>query len=108
MQSYGRERPGEPSLAAVQSQEIRPRLNAVLESDLAQWVWLKERQAAAIPASGAPHYLALAGWLVVCFAAAPLAAFRGVNRTAYWLLAPYLAWVSFAAGLNFALWRPNS
>ena len=168
-------------------------------------MWLKERQAAAIPARGAPHYLALAGWLFVCFAAASLggiflpgewyaalkkpawnppgwifgpvwtalytmmavaawlvwrrggfasqrkplalflaqlalnaawtplffglhwpgpafaeimllwlaiavtlAAFRGVNRTASWLLAPYLAWVGFAAVLNFALWRLNS
>jgi tryptophan-rich sensory protein len=34
--------------------------------------------------------------------------FRPVSRTAAWLLAPYLAWVSFAAVLNFTLWRMNS
>jgi benzodiazapine receptor len=43
-------------------------------------------------------------WLAI---AATLAAFRRVSRAAAWLLAPYLAWVSFAAALNFALWRLN-
>jgi hypothetical protein len=38
MQRDGHESPAEPSLAAVRSQEIRPRLNAVLESDLTQFV----------------------------------------------------------------------
>jgi tryptophan-rich sensory protein len=33
--------------------------------------------------------------------------FLHVHRIAGWLLAPYLAWVSFAAVLNFALWRMN-
>lgn len=40
--------------------------------------------------------------------AATLIAFRPVSRLAAWLLAPYLAWVSFAATLNFTLWRLNS
>ena len=44
-------------------------------------------------------------WLAI---AATLAAFRPVSRIAAWLLAPYLAWVSFAAALNFTLWRLNS
>jgi tryptophan-rich sensory protein len=44
-------------------------------------------------------------WLAI---AATLAAFRRVNRAAAWLLAPYLAWVSFAAVLNFTLWRLNT
>lgn len=39
--------------------------------------------------------------------AATLSAFRGVSRAAAWLLAPYLAWVSFAAVLNWSLWRLN-
>jgi benzodiazapine receptor len=29
------------------------------------------------------------------------------SKLAGWLLAPYLAWVSFAAVLNFAIWRLN-
>ena len=44
-------------------------------------------------------------WLAI---AATIAAFRSVSRVAAWLLAPYLAWVSFAAVLNFALWRLNA
>lgn len=44
-------------------------------------------------------------WLAI---AATLAAFRPASRAAAWLLAPYLAWVSFAATLNFTLWRLNS
>ncbi len=44
-------------------------------------------------------------WLAI---ALTLTAFRPVSRGAAWLLAPYLAWVSFAAALNFALWRLNS
>jgi tryptophan-rich sensory protein len=30
-----------------------------------------------------------------------------VSRTAAWLFAPYLAWVSFAAFLNYRLWELN-
>jgi tryptophan-rich sensory protein len=43
-------------------------------------------------------------WLVL---AATLAAFWRVNKVAGALLVPYLAWVSFAAALNFAIWRLN-
>ena len=43
-------------------------------------------------------------WLAI---AATLVVFRPVNRVAAWLLAPYLAWVGFAAVLNFTLWRLN-
>ncbi len=53
--------------------------------------------------------LAFAGivllWLAI---AATLVAFRPASRTAAWLLAPYLAWVGFAAVLNFTLWRLNA
>jgi tryptophan-rich sensory protein len=34
-------------------------------------------------------------------------AFRGHSRAAALLMVPYLAWVSFAALLNFAIWRLN-
>lgn len=43
-------------------------------------------------------------WLAIAWT---IAAFWRVHRTAAWLLAPYLAWVSFAAVLNGTLWRLN-
>ena len=33
--------------------------------------------------------------------------FLRISRPAGWLFAPYLAWVTFAAVLNFALWCLN-
>lgn len=36
---------------------------------------------------------------------ATIALFRRISRAAAWLLVPYFLWVSFAACLNFALWR---
>jgi len=44
-------------------------------------------------------------WLAILIT---LTSFLKVNRVAGWLLAPYLAWVSFASVLNFTLWRMNS
>ena len=43
-------------------------------------------------------------WLLI---AATLAQFWRLHRLAACLLLPYLAWVSFAAALNFTLWRLN-
>jgi translocator protein len=39
--------------------------------------------------------------------AATIAAFWRFSRVAAILLVPYLGWVSFAAALNFWLWRAN-
>ena len=36
-----------------------------------------------------------------------LLAFRRVSPAAAWMLGPYLAWVSLATALNFAIWRMN-
>ena len=53
------------------------------------------------------------GWalveIVVLWAAILLTmrSFHQVHRTAGWLFAPYLAWVTFATILNFTLWRLN-
>ena len=43
-------------------------------------------------------------WLAI---AATIAAFAPLQATAAWLMAPYLAWVTFAGVLNFAMWRLN-
>ena len=36
-----------------------------------------------------------------------IVAFSWISKPAAWLLAPYLAWVTFAAYLNFAIWVLN-
>lgn len=43
-------------------------------------------------------------WLAI---AATLVAFYKVRPVAGYLLAPYLAWVTFASALNFEIWRLN-
>lgn len=45
--------------------------------------------------------------LLWVFIAATLLRFRRLDRTAAWLLVPYLAWVTFAGGLNFTIWQLN-
>jgi len=43
-------------------------------------------------------------WLAIF---ATVVNFSKISMTAAWLLAPYLAWVSFAAVLNFNIWQLN-
>lgn len=58
---------------------------------------------------GAGRYgLAFAEIIVLWVAiAATIVLFRRISRVAAWLLAPYLLWVTYAASLNFAIWRLN-
>ncbi len=44
-------------------------------------------------------------WLLI---AATISAFWPLQRMAALMLAPYLAWVSFASALTYSLWRLNS
>jgi benzodiazapine receptor len=44
-------------------------------------------------------------WLSIV---ATIAFFYPLKAAAAWLLVPYLAWVTFAAALNFAIWQLNS
>ena len=38
---------------------------------------------------------------------ATIIAFGRIRRLAAWLLAPYLAWVTFATLLNYSVWQLN-
>jgi translocator protein len=44
-------------------------------------------------------------WWSIC---ATIVLFYPIHGAAAWLLIPYLFWVTFAAALNFAVWRLNS
>ena len=43
-------------------------------------------------------------WLAIL---ASIATFAKVSKPAAWLLAPYIAWVTFAAYLNYSIWQLN-
>jgi benzodiazapine receptor len=45
--------------------------------------------------------------LLIVLVAATLYLFARIRRAAAWLLAPYLAWILFAAALNFSVWQRN-
>jgi tryptophan-rich sensory protein len=70
----------------------------LLANALWTWLFFAWQQGALALAEIAILWLLIAGTLV---------AFWRLHRGAAWLLVPYLAWVSFAAALNFALWRLN-
>ncbi len=55
------------------------------------------------PAAGMLEIVFL--WLAIL---ATTIVFWRINRTAGWLFVPYLAWVAYAASLNFAIWRMNA
>ncbi|HEU4574107.1 MAG TPA: TspO/MBR family protein [Chitinophagaceae bacterium] len=44
-------------------------------------------------------------WLLILLT---IFAFGKISSAAAWLLVPYIAWVSFAAILNFTIWRLNA
>lgn len=58
-------------------------------------------------------YAARPGWafaeiiLLWIMIAATIYKFSNISKPAAWLLVPYILWVSFAAVLNFAIWRLN-
>ena len=54
------------------------------------------------PAAGMVEIVLL--WLAIL---ATTIVFWRVSRVAGWLFVPYLAWVAYAASLNFAIWRMN-
>jgi translocator protein len=64
------------------------------------WSWIFFRQ----HAIGAALLEVVILWAAI---AATTAVFARATPTAAWLMAPYLAWVSFASVLNGAFWRLN-
>jgi tryptophan-rich sensory protein len=83
-----------------------PARNLALALFLAQlalnlaWTWIFFRQHAV----GAALIEVIALWAAI---AVTMLAFRRVEPRAGWLMAPYLAWVTFASVLNAAFWRLN-
>jgi tryptophan-rich sensory protein len=45
--------------------------------------------------------------LLIVLVVATIIHFARIRRAAAWLLAPYLAWIAFAAALNFSVWQRN-
>ena len=54
-------------------------------------------------------YLAALAWLVLLWVLVLVTAlrFRRISRAAFCLMVPYLAWLTFAAYLNFGVWLLN-
>jgi translocator protein len=55
-------------------------------------------------ALGAAFIVIIAMWLTIL---ATIILFSKINKTAAWLLIPYILWVSYASALNFAVWQMN-
>jgi len=64
------------------------------------WTWIFFRK----HAIGAALIEIALLWAAIC---ATTLAFSRVEHAAAWLMAPYLAWVTFASALNAAYWRLN-
>jgi tryptophan-rich sensory protein len=45
--------------------------------------------------------------LLIVLVVGTIVLFARIRRAAAWLLAPYLAWIAFAAALNFSVWQRN-
>ena len=45
--------------------------------------------------------------LLIALVATTIYFFARIRRAAAWLMAPYLAWIVFAAALNYSVWRLN-
>ena len=58
---------------------------------------------------GLELYLAALAWLVLLWVLVLVTAlrFRRISRAAFCLMVPYLAWLTFAAYLNFGVWLLN-
>ncbi|MEM7481566.1 MAG: TspO/MBR family protein [Acidobacteriota bacterium] len=89
----GKKQPEAPTATALATWTVQLVLNA-----LWSWIFFGLHQLA-----GAFAEVCLL-WIAI---ALTIGLFGRVHKLAAWLLVPYLAWVSFAAFLNFTIWRLN-
>ena len=88
------------------------RIAALPENGLALAIWALQ---IALNAIWTPYFFGLrrmdlAMVVILCLwlaVAGTLATFLRLDAVAGWLIAPYLVWVSYAAALNFSVWRRN-
>ena len=88
--------------AGIDARPVRVALAVFVVQYVVQVAWSGAFFGLRWPAGGLAVIAVL--WLLVV---ATVAAFARVDRRAALLLVPYLAWVSFAAVLNYRIWRLN-
>ena len=74
-------------------------LAQLLFNFLWSWIFFGQHQIAAAVAD------IVLLWIAILLS---ILTFKKMSHTAAWLMVPYLAWVTFAAYLNIAIWRLNS
>jgi len=67
--------------------------------------WLVWRERGWARARGALAFADIV--LLLALHVATVVSFARIRKAAAWLLAPYLAWVSFATALCFSVWQRN-
>jgi tryptophan-rich sensory protein len=91
-------RPASPELAAIRRRGLALFIAQLVLNALWTWLFFAWRQGAA----ALVEIIVL--WMTI---AVVIALFARVRPLAAWLLVPYLAWVSFAAALTWAIWQRN-
>jgi tryptophan-rich sensory protein len=93
-----RERPQDPGTAKERRRGLALFVGQLVLNGLWTWIFFAWE-------SGAWAFVDIVVlWLLI---ALTIAAFGRVRPAAAWCLAPYLAWVSFATALTWAIWHAN-
>ncbi len=70
----------------------------ILANGLWTWLFFGQHQIAGALADIALNWITIAAFIACTWSR---------DRVAAWMFVPYLAWVSFASALNFAIWQLN-